>query len=656
MIPLLARLLPRIWTRLLFMIITAVLMTWAVVGIAYVWLNTAQDVVDTFSTEQMPQLMQTTELAARTSALASLSNRILYSDGADPDALEQSLRRTVAELDSRLRSDFDAASTAALSGRLQRELARVIRALNRSRELHDALRLGVEQLRWTSVDIQDEAASLVADFAFNIQSLTRSLTMTDALVQRQALAATLRSERELHSTFVALGNGGSVAATLATQAAASVEPEQLERYAGILADTLASINTHLQQLPERDEFVTLRQSFRSLNQLTVGPDGIVALRQPWLQERSDIRAGLETSLGLLSDIQNRVSRLAQQQRRTIVGISEQFTTYSSTTLRLLIATTAFAALGGLAILFLYIRPAIIRPLQALTSDMRDIAAGREPSMPPVAQRNDEIAALTRAVGAFQTSVTERDRAIDELRQTQSDLVQAGKMAALGNLSAGISHELNQPLGAIRYRLHMADKALAQNDLQRLRGQIDKIESLVTRMEKNITHLRRFARRAEYLREPVGVVPTIRAAAELLGSQLTHNAIELVIDDELENAVVLGDAVLIEQVLVNLLSNANDAMAAAGQGGRIHVRAEDAPPGQVAFSVLDTGIGLGDLEPDRAFEPFVTTKEPGQGLGLGLSISYNILSGMQGSLQLARRRGAGTRATVTLPDGSSTAHD
>ena len=229
------------------------------------------------------------------------------------------------------------------------------------------------------------------------------------------------------------------------------------------------------------------------------------------------------------------------------------------------------------------------------------------------------------------------------------------MAALGNLSAGISHELNQPLGAIRQRLRLAQKAAENNDIAKLNVQTAKIDDLVSRMERIILHLRRFARRSEYLSENVSLMRVLRGAQELLSTQLSDHQVTVNMDPALEGTAVTGDAILVEQVMVNLLSNSCDAIAATGEKGEILIRKENSPADQLTFSIVDTGIGLGDLEPERAFEPFVTTKDPGAGLGLGLSISFNIITGMNGTLTLGARADVGTRATVTMPTGV-TDHD
>lgn len=645
------RLLPKIWTRLFLMIVTAVLLTWAVIGIALYWLGNAQALVHTFSTEHTPRLMQTTDLAAQASDLAVLSNRILYSNADTPNTFENDLRVSVDQLNQMLRNSFSTPEMQAQSLDLQRQLAGVIRSLDRARRFETTLRGQVNRLRWINVDIQDETTPLVADFSFNIAALIRGLTQENDPEERRRQAEVLMAEQTLYRTFVDIGTEASIASTLAVEGSASMQNEQLEQFAGLLSDALSRLNGQLQGLPLKAEYVTLRQSIEALNQITVGQGSIVSVRRNWLEERRILSQQLEASLSGLSALQSLVQDLSADRRAEILSTSEAFETSASRTVRLLVGMTIFAALAALIILFAYIRPAIIRPLDHLTAAMRAIAEGRQPRLVDLPARNDEISQLAGAVAAFRDSVQERDRAIEQLQQTQSELVQTGKMAALGNLSAGLSHELNQPLGAIRQRLHMTGKALERADVATAQDQTAKIDDLVARMERIISHLRRFARASEYRRDTIRLSQVIDAACELLRSRLDDHGITVEIDDTLNDMTATGDFILIEQVVVNLVSNAIDAIGATSDPGGIVFRAEPAAPGNVAFSVLDTGVGLGDLAPERAFDPFVTTKPPGEGLGLGLSISYNIITGMGGGLRLAHRAQGGTRATVILPKGT-----
>jgi two-component system C4-dicarboxylate transport sensor histidine kinase DctB len=626
----------------------AILLTWAVLGIAFYWLGATQSVVSSLSAEQVPRLMQTSLLSSKTANLALLSNRILYTQDADPEELENALQVSIADLKTILKDTQISVSAGQQSEQLQGQLSAVIRTLGAARQIEELIRKKVDRLRWINVDIQDETAAVVADFAYNIEVLTRKLQNASDYNQRKQLAEALFLEQKAHTTFVELGNDVSISATLGIQSSASLRPEQLEQFSDLLSDALTRTNNRLTELPEKADYVTLRQSAESLNALTIGTDGLVADRRKWQALRTRLSEHLNASFDLLSDMQIQSRVLSENHRDDLNETTTTFVKDALFTMRSLVFLTIFAALAGFAILFLYIRPSIILPMQRLTTAMGQIASGEPANLQWHTYRGDEISQLAQAVGTFQDSVIERDNAIEKLRQTQSELVQVGKMAALGTLSAGISHELSQPLGAIRQRLHIAHKAVKNGEVDKADQQVGKIETMVVRMEKIIEHLRRFARRSEYRREEVDLIPVAKNAFDLFAPKMIEHEISFGFDPQLERAVIIGDLVLLEQVLVNLISNAVDAIIETGKGGEILLRSEDAPEGMLAFSCVDTGAGLGDLHPDQVIEPFVTSKPPGEGMGLGLSISFNILSGMGGSLRLARRRGIGTRATIIMP--------
>lgn len=642
------RIVPKIWTRLFLLILMAILLTWAVLGIAFYWLGATQSVVNSLSTEQVPRLMQTSLLSSKAANLALLSNRILYTQDTDPQELENALQVSIADLKAVLKDTQISEPARQQSEQLQGQLSAVIRTLGAARQIEELIRKKVDRLRWINVDIQDETAAVVADFAYNIEVLTRKLQNASDYNQRKQLAEALFLEQKAHTTFVELGNDVSISATLGIQSSASLRPEQLEQFSDLLSDALTRTNNRLIELPEKAEYVTLKQSAESLNALTIGTDGLVADRKKWQALRTRLSEHLNASFDLLSDMQIQSRVLSENHRDQLNAKTTAFVADALFTMRSLVFLTIFAALAGFAILFLYIRPSIILPMQRLTTAMGEIARGEPANLQWHSYRGDEISQLAQAVGTFRDSVIERDNAIEKLRQTQSELVQVGKMAALGTLSAGISHELSQPLGAIRQRLHLAHKAVKNGEVDKANQQVGKIESMVVRMEKIIDHLRRFARRSEYRREEVDLIPVAKSAFDLFAPKMSEHKISFEFDPQLERAVIIGDLVLLEQVLVNLISNAVDAIIETGNGGEILFRSEDAPEGMLAFSCVDTGAGLGDLHPDQVIEPFVTSKPPGEGMGLGLSISFNILSGMGGSLRLARRRGVGTRATIIMP--------
>jgi C4-dicarboxylate-specific signal transduction histidine kinase len=632
------------------MIVVAILLTWIVIGASYYWLGNARLVVSNLSTVQAPNLAQTSRLSAQTTDIAMLSNRILSEGSTSSSNLEALLKTSVSELIAFINDGLDTTLTPYDAEILQRQLLLVIRHLSQTQKIEIRIRNKIEQLRWLNVDVQDEAAAVMADFAYNIEVLTRRLAQESNPSIRTEMAKILTHELQLQSIFSNIGNDTATGTTLAMQISTSQSSAQLDQFEDLIADALARINVNINILPSKPEYQFIRQASETLELMTTQPNGLVHERKAWHQTRQKFSGELDTVMFLLKDMQTKLLSQAETQRAEISLLGESFSENAAITLNLLLAMTIGAAAGGLAILFYYIRPSIIQPMENLTTAMRQIADGKPHMLNDLPVRDDEISHLEIAVNAFQNSVTERDQAIQDLHQTQNELVQVGKMAALGNLSAGISHELNQPLGAIRQRLRLAQKATKKNDTTNLNVQLTKIDDLVNRIERIILHLRRFARRSEYLSENVSLERVFTGAQELLSTQLLDHQIMVNMDPSLKGTTVVGDAILVEQVLVNLLSNSCDAIIATGGKGEILIRKEKSTADQLVFSIIDTGIGLGNLEPERAFEPFVTTKDPNSGLGLGLSISFNIITGMNGTLTLAARADVGTRATVTMPLG------
>jgi two-component system C4-dicarboxylate transport sensor histidine kinase DctB len=258
--------------------------------------------------------------------------------------------------------------------------------------------------------------------------------------------------------------------------------------------------------------------------------------------------------------------------------------------------------------------------------------------------------MTHAVAVFRSSVTdlhkahdelaaevaERRRAVERLEHTQRDLVQAGKMAALGQMSAAISHEINQPLAAMQHRLHNLRRAHPE-----AADAAGRLESLVQRITGTITRLRRIARRANYQMGRVALLEPMNAVLDLLDHRL--KATETVLDGltALEDHTVEGDEILIEQVLLNVLGNAIDAIEETGLPGLIRL-AVVADAGRVELIISDSGPGLRGRSGADLVDPFFTTKDVGRGLGLGLSIAFNVMQDMGGFLDIAEDPAGGAR--------------
>jgi two-component system C4-dicarboxylate transport sensor histidine kinase DctB len=233
----------------------------------------------------------------------------------------------------------------------------------------------------------------------------------------------------------------------------------------------------------------------------------------------------------------------------------------------------------------------------------------------------------------------------ELREAQEGLVHAAKMAALGQMSAAMAHEINQPLTAMQMQLGSLRLLLDSGRQADVREGLQRIDALLQRMAGLTSHLKTFARKSPAgLSERLRLGDVLEQALQLLAPRMRSEQVEL--RSEIDaNAQVLGDAIRLEQVLLNLLHNALDAMTGAERrvlGVSIRRQGE-----QCLLSVADSGVGIASEHLASVFEPFFTTKPVGQGLGLGLAVSYGIVRELGGCLEAANGE-QGAVFTLKLP--------
>lgn len=217
----------------------------------------------------------------------------------------------------------------------------------------------------------------------------------------------------------------------------------------------------------------------------------------------------------------------------------------------------------------------------------------------------------------------------QLQQAQDQLVQAGKLTALGQMSAGISHEVNQPLAAIRNFAANGIKLIDRDRVPEAQDNLTQITEQVDRINRIIKNLRGFARNESEGVEPVDLIAVLSDAVRLADTRLRVEGVTMNLNAPKGAVMVAGGPVRLQQVIVNLMTNAVDAMA--GQSEKRLTLTVEENKDMVRLLVADTGSGLAD--PSRVFEPFYTTKDVGasKGLGLGLSISYGIIGTFGGTL-------------------------
>ncbi|WP_290922522.1 PAS domain S-box protein [Halodesulfovibrio sp.] len=245
-------------------------------------------------------------------------------------------------------------------------------------------------------------------------------------------------------------------------------------------------------------------------------------------------------------------------------------------------------------------------------------------------------------------------------ETEQKLIQAGKMATLGEMATGVAHELNQPLTVIKAASGFIMRKVKRSepiDPDILKTMAEEIDSHVDRASQIIDHMRAFGRQSDHALERVNVNDVIQRSVDMFISQLTLRGISVEMNLKENLPAMLGVANRLEQVFINLLLNARDSIEEAAADGSteekvITLRTYSTPRAVVAV-VDDTGTGVPAGLIDKIFEPFFTTKKVGKGTGLGLSITYGLIKDFGGTIRVKNKKeGNGAQFTLTFPRSSS----
>jgi two-component system C4-dicarboxylate transport sensor histidine kinase DctB len=258
----------------------------------------------------------------------------------------------------------------------------------------------------------------------------------------------------------------------------------------------------------------------------------------------------------------------------------------------------------------------------------------------VKRESDELRALNRRLSA---EIAARQRVERNLKDAEQSLEQASKLAALGQMSAAVSHELNQPLAAMKTYLAGARLLLTRKRADEALTSFQRIDDLIERMGGITRQLKSYARKSDIDHEPVDLRDSVRAALAMMAPQLGKMSVNITTTLPSEPVMIEADPLRIEQILVNLLRNALDAIKERDDK-RVKIFLVQGE--MILLSVEDNGEGL--RAPDKLFEPFYTTKKPGEGLGLGLAISAGFANELGGRLVARNAPDGGAVFELLLP--------
>ena len=282
---------------------------------------------------------------------------------------------------------------------------------------------------------------------------------------------------------------------------------------------------------------------------------------------------------------------------------------------------------------------VLRPLGRFVQYAGRIGAGDYSPIVPIRKYRDEFSNLAIAVNQM----------LSDLLLRQDQLTQSAKMAAVGTLTSGIAHELNNPLNNIGITTEALIDGYSEYSSEQRLKMLDQIYTQVERASGTVRNLLDFTRREQSVFTTVNLSEILNSTARLVGNELKLGGIELGLDLEDGPPEIKGNPRNLQQVFLNLFLNAIQAMP---KGGSLSVRMRRVEHGFLRVDVSDTGPGIPPDDLDKIFEPFFTTKEPGKGTGLGLSVAYATLEQHQGRITVESSVGKGTIFSVFLPAGTN----
>jgi len=379
----------------------------------------------------------------------------------------------------------------------------------------------------------------------------------------------------------------------------------------------------------------LQQTIMNIVFLTRGDNNMFMIRS---RERTILQSG-ELLLTQMREVLDSLNGLIEVQTNRAEKAAQSSANNARETIKKgriwMLLMVAASLLFSILIVWLYVGRHMVARITSLDSSMRAIANGNLEEQVKV-KGDDEISTMARSLISFR----------DQLTTLQEELVQAGKLAALGQLSAGIAHEINQPLSAIGHYSHNGMRFLQAGRMEDAEKNLNQISNLTKRATTIITRLKSLARKQPANLVVVDLKQIIDNVIVMLEGDEIRKLTNIEVRFQQPNNQVMADPVQLEQVLLNLVTNALDALNDQPEK-QINIDCQHRNE-RLEIHVRDSGPGISQELRAHIFEPFFTTKPRGQSLGLGLSISYNIIKNFGGKLTVDESDENGASFCIQLP--------
>ncbi|SEQ81469.1 two-component system, NtrC family, C4-dicarboxylate transport sensor histidine kinase DctB [Amphritea atlantica] len=401
-------------------------------------------------------------------------------------------------------------------------------------------------------------------------------------------------------------------------------------------DIIQRIFQDLQKVNPLYGLERLEKSVGNIVSLTRGEGNIFSIRS---EERQIIYNG-EVLLSQIREELNRLNELIAVQTTQTENAAQSSADNIRETIKKgrvwMLLMVVVSLLFTILTVWLYVGRNMVARITSLDASMRSIANGNLDQQVEV-KGSDEIGTMARSLVSFR----------DQLATLQEELVQAGKLAALGQLSAGIAHEINQPLSAIGHYSHNGIRFLKLGKLEEVEKNLNQISNLKKRAAIIITRLKSLARPQKDNLVAVELKQAVDNVLLMLEGDEVRKLTDIQVTFESQHNQVNADPVQLEQVILNLVTNALDAIKEQPDK-QIRIACQRNKD-WLAIYVRDNGPGISSELREQIFEPFFTTKRRGQSLGLGLSISYNIINSFGGKLSVDLEAKKGASFCIQLPE-------